>query len=229
MASVFGTPVTDYTQYAKGQFGYIIKVNLTAHLFSEIDKVQAQVPEFNTPAPVSGEVDIQTLYSYMNDIDCPDLAFNWNNGICSIFFKADGSDVSAWQANNRYAAGDYIIGAIAGNDAIFKCTTGGLSSAVEPTWLEDNTITDNDCSWDFKKYSGIPNTFNYTSTTRFAVFGKRKAQKAVNDGDALDLPDKDIRLMINYALRKVWNIKEKTIPKDIIDIIDEEEKRVRDE
>ena len=230
MASVFGTPVTDYTQYGKGQFGYILKINLTAHLFELIESIQAQISEFSTPEPVIEEVDIATLYSYLNDEGCPDLAFNWNNGVCSIFFKEDGTDVLAWAIDTRYAVGDYVLGAISTIDAIFICTVAGMSlGAGDPTWAETGDIDDNDCTWNFVKYTPISNVFSYLDATRFAVFGKRKSQKAALDADALDLPEKDIRLMINYALRAAWNIKEKHIPKEIVDIIDEEEARVRNE
>lgn len=228
----FGTPIDDYTQYAIGIFGYVIKIDLTQHLFEQVESIVAEYAAGQIKTPVTAEVEISTLYGYCDDIGCPDYAFNWNNGILSVFFKDDGSNVDAWAADQRFVAGDYRISAISGNDAIFKCITGGLGevTAGPPVlWLETGNVTDNECTWIFQKYEPIPNTYAFATTTRIAAFGKRKAQKALLDADAIDVPERDIRLLMNYALRTVWNIKEKTIPKDIANIIDTEEARIRNE
>lgn len=228
----FGTPIDDYTQYAIGLFGYVIKIDLTAHLFEYVESIVAEYAAGQIKTPVTTEVEISTLYGYCDDIDCPDYAFNWNNGILSVFFKDDGSNVDAWAADQRFVAGDYRISAISGNDAIFKCTTGGLGevTAGPPVvWAETGNVTDNECTWIFQKYEPIPNTYPFATTTRIAAFGKRKAQRALLDADAVDVPERDMGLVINYALRLVWNIKEKTIPKDIANIIDTEEARIRNE
>jgi hypothetical protein len=87
MPVLFGSTVTQLVQHAVGTYGYILKIDTSVLLAESISSVVAQASAIETPAPVSGSTIIATLYSYLEDVNCPDLAYNASNSECSIFFK----------------------------------------------------------------------------------------------------------------------------------------------
>lgn len=155
----YGSSVTNVTQNAIGLYGYIIKINTAELLAQTIDSVQAQVSPSSTPETVSGSVSIAALYNYLDSTECPDLAYNYSDGECSIFFK----------------------------------TT----------------------------------VFDYTAATRFALFGKRKAQNCTSDADLLDCPDKDLNLLAAYCLQTAYGLKKGGVPKWIYETIKNGEAEIR--
>lgn len=157
----FGSIVTNLTQNAIGSYGYIVKINTADLLAETIESVQAQDDPATTPEPVTGQVSIATLYSYLDDSGCPDLAYNYSDGECSIFFK----------------------------------TT----------------------------------EFAYSATTRFALFGRRKAQNCTSDADLLDLPDRDLNLLAAYCMQLAYALKKGGIPKWIYETVKNGEQTIRGE
>ena len=71
--------------------------------------------------------------------------------------------------------------------------------------------------------------FPYEETTRFALFGLRNIQKCTSDSDFLDVPDKDFALVQAYALEQAGIISKGAAQKNILDTIEDEERRVRNE
>lgn len=210
----FGSKVTDFPQSAVGLFGYTLKIDLTSLLFHSVTEVQAQVGPANTPEPFLTEEKLPAVQSYLNNPNCPRLAFNYSDGNVTLFFKEDGSDVPVWVADTMYEAGDFVQGNIGADAAIFQAANRGFSGSVEQTWSE-GTVVDGDVSWTFVKYLPINDGFPYAATTRFAVMGLRKAQPATDDSDYLDFPDKDSDLVKAYVLAAVWLIKKKVVPINI--------------
>ena len=84
---MFGSSVTQLTR-SIGTAGYIVKINTADLLVEKIESVQAQAGPSSTPEPVSGSIGIDALYGYLNDSECPDLAYSYGDGECSIFFNA---------------------------------------------------------------------------------------------------------------------------------------------
>lgn len=68
--------------------------------------------------------------------------------------------------------------------------------------------------------------FPYVDNTRFAAFGLRNATLPTGDSSALDVPDKDLRLLLNYALLNAYSVKKGSTPRDILAIIEQEELRL---
>jgi hypothetical protein len=157
----FGSTVANLVQNAIGSAGYIVKINTADLLAEKIEAVQAQAGPSSTPEPVEGSTSIAGLYEYLNDSDCPDLAYNYSDGECSIFFK----------------------------------TT----------------------------------VFAYSATTRYALFGKRKAQNCTSDADLLDIPDRDINLLAAYCLGTAYALKKGGTPKFVKDTIKNAEQEIRNE
>lgn len=155
----YGSIITNVSQNAIGSIGYIVKINTAELLAETIESVQAQASPSSTPDPVSGPVGISALYGYLNDTESPDLAYNYSDGECSIFFK----------------------------------TT----------------------------------VFAYSATTRYALFGKRKAQNCTSDADLLDCPDRDLNLLSLYCLQLAYALKKSGTPKWIYDRIKTEERTLR--
>lgn len=83
----FGSDITTLNQDAIGSAGYIVKIDTVYLLAHSIEQVQAQIDPDDTPAPVSEEVAYSTLYGYLNDSGCPDLAFANNEGELAVFLK----------------------------------------------------------------------------------------------------------------------------------------------
>jgi hypothetical protein len=157
----FGSSVSYLTQNAVGSYGYIVKINTAELLAERIEAVQAQDSSSDTPEPVEGNTSISALYAYLNDSACPDLAYNYSDGECSIFFKTS--------------------------------------------------------------------VFPYEATTRYALFGKRKAQNCTSDSDLLDCPDRDLNLLIAYCLDVAYQLKKNGTPKWIYDKIKIAERALRNE
>ena len=82
----FGNSVTDFVKI-EGNSGYIIKVDITGLLYDKINKVQAQSSPTNTPVPVISESTLSDLQSNLNEVACPDLAFNSSGSEINIFFS----------------------------------------------------------------------------------------------------------------------------------------------
>ncbi len=83
----FGNKITDYAQTAIGSYGYTVKIDTTALLFENIADIQAQASASSTPAPSIGEVPLSTLMGYLNDVNCPNLSYNFSNGEITICFN----------------------------------------------------------------------------------------------------------------------------------------------
>ena len=95
---MFGNAVTDFAQQAVGTYGYTIKMgNLNAYLISA---VQAQPSAASTPDPITAENTIEEIQAYLNDSACPDLAFNFDGGQLTVFFK---TSVFAYTSDSRIA------------------------------------------------------------------------------------------------------------------------------
>ena len=71
--------------------------------------------------------------------------------------------------------------------------------------------------------------FPYISTTRFALFGLRKAQATTAGTDYIDCPEKDIELAQHYALDIAYKLKKTIAPDTILDRISELEQGINDE
>lgn len=99
---MFGNSVTDFSQQAIGTYGYTVKIatDPTSLNAAEITAVQAQASASDTPSPVTSEVSINTIQGYLNDFACPDLAFNFDGGNVTIFFK---TSVFAYVSATRVA------------------------------------------------------------------------------------------------------------------------------
>lgn len=156
----FGSSVTGLTQQAEGTYGYIVKINTANLLAQTIESVQAQTATDDTPEPVSGQTQVSSLYGYLNDSNAPDLAFNYSDGECQIFFNTS--------------------------------------------------------------------VFPYDALTRFALFGKRKAQNCESDGDLLDCPDRDLNLLLAYCLQTAYSLDKNGVPKWIYDRIKTGEREIRE-
>ena len=223
----FGNKVTDFVQSAIGLYGYTLKIDVTALLIYQVNSVQAQKNANDTYPPVLSEVSSEVIQGYLNDVNCPRLAFNFGDGQCTIFFKGDGSNIPIWVADTSYAVGD-VVSSVAG-DQHFKCITAGVSDGSEPTWSETEVNDDNTAQWQFVSAIPIADSFPYTSTTRFALFGSRKAQDADDDSTVLDFPDKDLQLVLDYALALAWGTVKKKVPDSVSTSIEVEESRVRND
>ena len=155
----FGTSVSALSQSAIGLYGYIIKINTANLLAQTITSVQAQASPTTTPEPVSGATTYAALYAYLDEANCPDLAYSYADGECSIFFKTS--------------------------------------------------------------------IFAYAAETRVALFGKRKAQNCDDDSDLLDVPDKDLNLLVAYCLKLAYSLKIGGTPKYVQNLVDNNEQVIR--
>ena len=99
----FGNAVTDVSQRAVGTYGYTISIDTTGLYAYKITFVQAQDDSGATPVlsdPSGSSVSIKTLQEYLEDASCPDIAFNYAHGICTIFFK---TSVYPYVSDTRFA------------------------------------------------------------------------------------------------------------------------------
>lgn len=221
----FGSKVTDFAQSVAGYYGYIIKMDVTSLLMHKVNAVQAQKDPDDTFAPVIGEVKIETLGSYLNEVNCPRLAFNYSDGQVTVFFKGTGENIPVRVDLTSYAVGDVVLNTAA--DGAFVCVTAGITAAAEPTMSLTANTTDGTVEWSYVKAVPIADSFPYVNATRLSVFGTRKAQDATADGDTLDFPDKDLQLVLDYALQFAWRTVKKTVPRDLKASIAKEESRIR--
>jgi hypothetical protein len=97
---MFGTSVIGITQMAVGTYGYVIRIDTTALRSYDITGVQAQSSAIFTPAPTMTEVSLDILMSYLEDSECPDLAYHYGYGEVYIFFK---TTVFAYATDTRFA------------------------------------------------------------------------------------------------------------------------------
>lgn len=235
-------PINTLNKAAVGLFGFTVQMDLTTLLMDRITSVQVgKYPSLadpqvlgSFPAPVTSEVTWNVLQSYLNNENAPRLAFNHSNSEVTIFCKnADG--ISDYAYSTRYRVGDYVNHVIEGSatEAIWKCVTEGVSAAEEEIityeWLVSGVTETSGLQWIFVDYMPITDTIAYAATTFIEVFGYRNTQACVNESDKLDVPDKDINLVLNYALATVWNMKKNYIPVKIQNIIDELELRIINE
>lgn len=156
---MFGSSVTNLSQYGIGSAGYVVKINTAELLAERIESIQAQASPSSTPEPVSGQTTVDALFSYLNDSNAPDLAYNYSDGECNVFF---------------------------------------------------NTTT-----------------FPYVATTRYALFGKRKPQNCTSDADYLDVPDRDLTLLLAYCMDIAYTMKKGGTIKGIYDKIKILERTIR--
>lgn len=220
-----------------GQFGFIIKLDLSALLFDKVTGVQvgnyptlADPQVLGTfPQPVTGEIPLATLTGYLNSSNAPRLAFNHSYNEVAIFCKnTDG--ISTHAEGKKYNVGDYVK--VAGIPGIFVCITAGVSDADDTSivWTVTGTITEVDgVQWQFVDYYPLADEIEYSANSLLVIFGNRNTQNCISDTDRIDIPDKDFKLFLNYALANFWNIKKQHIPIKIQNIIDEEELRIINE
>lgn len=225
-----------------GLFGSIFKLDISALLMAKIKSVQVGRYETladpqvvgNFPAPATSEVTLAVLESYLNDPDSPRLAFNCGAAEISVFCK-NTAGISAYDYGTNYFAGDYVIGLIGGSRAaIFLCITGGTSDSEEELkdydWEVTGTITENHgVEWQFVDYQPIIDEISYDANTMISFAGLRDSQSCSLDADKLDVPDKDIGLVLAYATALAWQVKKQTVPIKIQNIIDKEELRIINE
>ena len=85
---MFGNRVTDFPQHTSGLYGYTIIMDTTNLHLNMPYSIQ---PDANGVSgdPVAGETALNTLQEYINDEDCPDLAWNLSSDILTIFFKTE--------------------------------------------------------------------------------------------------------------------------------------------
>ena len=97
----FGNAVTDVSQTSIGTYGYTVRIDTTTILAYRIKFVQAQDEsgtELGTPSDDS--VILKTLQTYLEQSSCPDIAFNYAHGVCTVFFK---TTVWPYADNTRFA------------------------------------------------------------------------------------------------------------------------------
>jgi hypothetical protein len=85
----FGNIVTDMDQASIGTYGYTVRINTVGIYAYDINFVQAQDDSASEKlsAPATASVTLQTLQEYQEDSSCPDIAFNYSHGLCTIFLK----------------------------------------------------------------------------------------------------------------------------------------------
>lgn len=225
----FGTAITELDVVANGDFGYIVKIDTASLLAQIIESVQVQASAYSTPEPTKSSVSMDTLYSYLNNQGCPLIAFHYSDGECWLFVKDNGSNTVARAGTTAYAVDDIVKNAAA--DKRYICVEAGISAALEPAGMSGNTsgITDGTVTWDYLDDIPLANSYPYTSTTRFALFGKRKPQNCTDDSDELDLPDRDLSLLNAYCLSISYGLKKTGVPKWINTNIKEGEYGLRNE
>lgn len=226
--------INSLTKAVIGLFGFTIQVDVTALLIHKIKSVQIGTTDLtngNFPEPVTNEVTLDVLQSYLNNPNAPRLAFNCSDGEINIFCK-NAAGVSDHAVSTRYRIGDYVNHVIGSTavEAIWKCITEGVSdSELSTAWAITGHTETTGVEWEFVDYLPITDTINYGATTFLELFGYRNSQQCYNESDNLDAPNKDITLVLNYALAAFWNIRKQHIPIKVQNIIDQEELRIINE
>lgn len=87
----FGLAVADY-DIQTGTYGKTIKVNISTYIPRTVNYLQGEDDSGIKSDPVESEVSLAVLQSYLEDSECPDLAFNYANETLTIFFKNDEYD-----------------------------------------------------------------------------------------------------------------------------------------
>lgn len=86
---MFGHSVTTYGQYSAGIYGYIIAIDLSKLYIKSISGIQPAVDSgglynYNVETNETSLVDLQ---DYINDVDCPMIAYAIASDIIYIFFR----------------------------------------------------------------------------------------------------------------------------------------------
>lgn len=224
---MLGTAVTSLNRVAIGNYGYTVKINATLLLAYKITGIFASKDSGNTITPVTTEVPLSVLQGYCNSSGAPPCAFNFTNGELTIFFRGDGTDSQLWVTATAYAVNDIVKNAAGLLRA--RCAIAGKSGTSEPTFpaIAGATVTDGTITWEYLDVIPKGDCLPYAATTIFVVEGLRNAQNCVNDSDKLDVPDKDIGLVLLYAKDLAWQGVKNYTPKNILDRIKIEENRIR--
>lgn len=100
---MFGNSVTEKDKFTDGTYGYTVAVDLTPWNARTISSVLAS-DDGTVSDPIVGSTDLTVLLKYVNQSDCPDLAYNVGSDILTIFFKAS---VYPYQSTTKYLATGY--------------------------------------------------------------------------------------------------------------------------
>jgi hypothetical protein len=97
----FGNPVTNGTKVAEGTYGYVVSFDLSNEEIKTLLQVQMQ----DATAVEMGEVidvgtDRAALFEYLEDVDCPDVAWFQEGVTVFVFLK---TATWAYAATNRVA------------------------------------------------------------------------------------------------------------------------------
>jgi len=224
---MIGTAVNTLNRVAIGNYGYTVKVDAAALLAYKITGIFASKDAGNTIVPITEETTLATLQGYCNSSGAPLCAFNFTNGELTIFFRGTGSDSPAWVTATAYAVNDIVKNAAGTLRA--RCAIAGKSGTPEPTFpsTSGGTVTDGTITWEYVDIIPRGDALPYATTTIFVIEGYRNAQNVSVDGDKLDVPDKDINLVVLYVRDLAWQGVKNYTPKNILDRIKVEENRIR--
>lgn len=86
---MFGHAVTTYGQFNAGNYGYIVAVDLSKIYAKEITSVQIiDTAEAHLSSdPITDIYSIEELQNFINDENCPDIAFAISSDIFYLFLK----------------------------------------------------------------------------------------------------------------------------------------------
>lgn len=90
-AMAFGLAVADYN-IDTGTYGKIIKVDVATYLPHLINLVQGESGSNIKSSSITTPVTLPVLQDYLEDSDCPNIAYNLGSEILTIFFKNDVYD-----------------------------------------------------------------------------------------------------------------------------------------
>lgn len=104
------------------------------------------------------------------------------------FFRADAvtqqearpTTASTWAATTAYTAGQFVKPTVADGN-VYKCTTGGTSGAVEPTWntTEGATTTDATVTWTAYAIQTVTDEVMQLSGTEVRILGNGYAPGSI--------------------------------------------------
>ena len=83
---MYGNRVTEKDKFTDGMYGYTVAIDLTALNARSIVSVAASDAGLAFD-PVVTPIDLITLQGYINDPDCPDLAYSLGSDILTILFN----------------------------------------------------------------------------------------------------------------------------------------------
>lgn len=88
----FGNPITDGTQQGNvGAYGYIVTFDLSGELLRKLSSLQVVD---TTPSPdeysavIDAATELSSLLEYLEDENCPDVAWCQTGSIINVFFKS---------------------------------------------------------------------------------------------------------------------------------------------